>query len=385
MIQTPRAADDRAQERRRTIAPTELVRPEIRAGRPYRVVTDVGAGVKLDQNECARDLPAEIKRSAAEAFLANEWNRYPPDRPLELASRLAQKLDWPPDGLIIGRGSNDLILTLGLCLVSPGRRVVLPRPMFALFESVVRMHGGEVVHVEAEADFSHTAGAVIDAMRRSEAPVTAVCSPNNPTGHAFLHEELVAIADAAPGILILDEAYVEFQDGPTALDIARDRPHVLVVRTLSKAMGMAGLRVGYLAGDPALIAEIEKARLPFLIDRLAESVAIAMLERDDLVAQRVAEMVAERRRIVAVLEPRDDVEVLTSTANFFLLRAAMPPGALQAALLHHGVRVRSMAAYPELAGGPGPTGRFNTGWVRVSVGTPAENSDFLVALDRVLG
>jgi histidinol-phosphate aminotransferase len=221
-------------------------------------------------------------------------------------------------------------------------------------------------------------------MRASGAPLAVVCSPNNPTGHAFTHEGLLEMAEAAPGFLLIDEAYTEFLGGPNALDVLRQRDNVLVMRTFSKAMGLAGLRLGYLAGRPDVIAEFEKARLPFLVDRLSEAVAIAMLDRPDLVRQRVEALARGRDFLLARLAARDDVETIPSAANFFLMRTALPAADLQAALLAEGVRVRAVAGYPELAGGPGPSGRFQTGWVRASVGTDAENSDFLAALDRTL-
>jgi histidinol-phosphate aminotransferase len=362
-----------------------LLRPEVRALRAYRVATEVDEAAKLDQNESPYDLPEELKRAACEAFIASPWNRYPADRPHALVARLAETLDWPAEGIIVGRGSNELTHTVGSALVAPGTPVVLPHPMFSLYEAVVRLHGGAVVPVDPEPDFSHTAGAVIAAMRRSEAPLTVVTTPNNPTGAAFSYDALREMAEAAPGFLLVDEAYVEFVEGPTGLDLLREHPNVLVMRTFSKAMGLAGLRLGILLAHPEVAAELEKPRLPFLVDRLSEAVALAALDRPDLVRERVAALTAERDALLAALARQEGVEALPSAANFFLFRTARAPAALQAALLAEGVRVRNVTGYPALAGGPGPSGRFETGWLRVSVGTPAENSAFRVALERVLG
>lgn len=362
----------------------ELVRPEVRRQRAYRVATQLDEAAKLDQNESPFDVPVEVKEAALSVFAGGEWNRYPPDRPHELIARLADELGWPREGLVVGRGSNELTHTVATCLVAPGTPVVLPRPMFALWESVVRMTAGQVVPVGPEPDFSHDPAAVIAAMRASGAPLAVVCSPNNPTGHAFTHDALLAMAAAAPGFLLIDEAYTEFLGGKNALDVLRQRGNVLVMRTFSKAMGMAGLRLGYLAGHPDVIAEFEKARLPFLVDRLSEAVAIAMLDRQDVVRRRVDSLARGRDFLLSRLAQRRDVETIPSAANFFLMRTARDPAALQASLLAEGVRVRDVSGYPELAGGPGPSGRFETGWVRVSVGTDAENSDFLAALDRTL-
>ncbi len=350
-----------------------LVRPEVRAERPYLVATDVGGAAKLDQNESPYGLPPEVERAAAEALRATDWNRYPPDRPHRLTAALAERLDWPAEGIIVGRGSNELTHTVGLSLVAAGMPVVLPRPMFALYASVVRVFGGRVVPVDPEPDFSHDADRVIAAMRESEAPLAVVCSPNNPTGYAFAHEDLERMADAAPGLLLLDEAYAEFVEGPTAADLLRRAPNVLVMRTFSKAMGLAGVRLGYLMAHPDLAAELAKARLPFLVDRLSESLGLAMLERPDLVRERVAVLRAERVKLRAALAEIDGVETVPSAANFFIMRTPLPPADLLAALLREGVRLRDVSGYPALGG-----------WVRASVGLPAENRALLDALKRVL-
>lgn len=359
-----------------------LVRPEVRAQRAYRVATELDGGAKLDQNESPYDLPEDVKRAALDAFLATDWNRYPPDRPQALVARLAETLDWPEDGLLVGRGSNELTHTVGLCFVAPGAKVVLPRPMFSLWENMVATFGGEPVPVEAGPDLAHDPADIVAALRDSEAPLGVVCTPNNPTGQAFSLDALADMADAASGFFLIDEAYVEFEEGQTALDLARERPHVLVMRTFSKALGLAGMRLGYLAGHPEVIAELGKPRLPFLVDRLSEAVGLAVLDRPELVAERVAVLARERDRLLDALARRDDVETRPSRANFFLLRTRLAPADLHAAMQREGVRIRNVSGYPALAGGD--DGRFSTGWVRVSVGTPDENSTFLAALDRVL-
>lgn len=351
----------------------DLIRPEVRAQRAYRVATQVDDAAKLDQNESPYDLPPKMKRAAVEHFLATDWNRYPPDRPHALVARLAEHLDWAPEGIIVGRGSNELTHTVALALVGAGTKVVLPRPMFALYQSVVQMHGGAPVLVDPEPDFSHDAGAVIAAMETSQAPLTVVCSPNNPTGHAFPFEDLERMAAAAPGFFLIDEAYVEFLDGPTAADLARRYPNVLVMRTFSKAMGLAGLRLGYLMAHPDLVTELEKPRLPFLVDRLSEAVGLTMLEHPEIVRERVEAMARERVKLMAALAEMDGVETVPSAANFFIMRTPLAPAELREALLREGARVRDVSGYPALAG-----------WVRVSVGLPAENRAFLDALKEVL-
>src|SRR5690606_30287889 len=178
-------------------------------------------------------------------------------------------------------------------------------------------HAAEVVPVAAGPGFRHDPDAILEAARTSGAPLTVVTTPNNPTGQTIPFEGLERLAAGVPGFLLVDEAYHEFVEGPTALDLLRRHPNVLVMRTFSKALGLAGLRLGLLVGDPAAIQEIEKARLPFLVDRFSEAVALGVLERPELVTERVALLKAEHDRLAAALGGADGVEVVPGAANFF--------------------------------------------------------------------
>ena len=352
------------------MAPTHLVRPEIRAERAYRVPTTTAADAKVDQNESPFDCPPEIKAAALDRFASEPWNRYPDDRPHALIAALAERYRWPADGVIVGRGSNELTHTLGLCFLDAGTPVVLPSPMFALYASVARMHGARIIGVAPRDGFQHHADDILAAAQESEAPVTVVTTPNNPTGQAIPHDALRRLADGVPGVLLIDEAYHEFVDGPDALDLLREFPNVLVQRTFSKAMGLAGIRLGVLLGAPEMIAEIEKSRLPFLVDRLSEAVGLEILARPELVAERVADLKAQRAELEAFVAGHG-AEVIPSAANFFLFRTALPAADLRARLAADGVLVRDVTGYPELA----PSDNA-PGWLRVSVGSAAETDAF---------
>ena len=183
--------------------PLHLIRPEVRAERAYRVPTE-DFPAKLDQNESPFDAPEAVKRAAAEAFRQAAWNRYPDDRPHRLVAALERQMGLPEGSVIVGRGSNELTHTLGLCFVARGTRVVLPQPMFALYASVVRMYGGEVVAVDPVKDFAHDAGAIAAAAEASGAALTIVTTPNNPTGQTIPYEGLEEIARRVPGCLVVD-------------------------------------------------------------------------------------------------------------------------------------------------------------------------------------
>ncbi len=350
-------------------APTHLVRPEIRAERAYRVPTTLDVEAKVDQNESPYDLPDEIKRAALDAFAATPWNRYPDDRPHRLVRAIEEREGLPAGSVIVGRGSNELSHTLGLCFLDAGTPVVLPSPMFALYASVARMHGARVVDVPAGPDLAHDPDAILQAAVDADAPLTIVTTPNNPTGQTIAHDGLERLAAGVPGVLVIDEAYHEFLDGPTATDVLKAHANVLVMRTFSKAFGLAGVRLGVLMGHPEVVAEIEKSRLPFLVGRLGEEVGLSILDRRDLVAERVAELRAERESLEAWCASLDGVEVLPGAANFFLVRTPLEPGDLQRRLAERGVLARDVTGYPALASRDG-----RPGWLRISVGAPSENA-----------
>ncbi len=360
--------------------PLHLIRKEVRAEGAYRVPTDALAFAKLDQNESPLDLPKDLKRELVEQYVEANWNRYPEDRPHELIAALAERLGHPVDGIIVGHGSNEIVHTIGLALMGRDVPVVIPQPMFALYESVARIHGSRIISVDPTNEhFGHSADAILNAALEANAALTIVTSPNNPTGQVIPFEGLERIAAGAPGFVLIDEAYVEFVEGPTADSLLKSHPNVLVMRTFSKAMGLAGMRVAYLMGVPEVIQEIEKARLPFLVDRGCEAIALAILNRPEFAVKCVAMLKSERDRVLVALKNQSDVETIPSAANFFLMRTPLAVPDLCDRMAKESIRIRNVCGYKALA--PSSEAR---GWVRVSIGTAEQNDAFLVALDHAL-
>ncbi len=349
------------------------IRPAVRQAHPYLVGGRPDVCVKLNQNESPFDLPDDLKREVLDAFLEIPFNRYPAEQPERLRHALGVHLGHDPAGLLLGNGSNELAHTLGLAMVGPGTPVVLPRPQFALYETTVRLFGGEVVGVAPRPDLHFDTDALVAAVEARKPALTVLASPNNPTGLALPPDDIERIVRAADGFVVVDEAYVEFNDGPDAQALLPRYPNLLVMRTFSKAFGLAGLRVGYLMGHPAVIAELLKARLPFMVDRLAETAALALLKRPALLHARVAELKASCRVLTAGLQALDGVTVVPSQTNFVLFRTPLPAPVVLARLAENGVLVRSMGGYPELPD-----------YLRVNAGTPDENKAFLAALKDAL-
>lgn len=350
------------------------IRPAVRERSEY--VVDAPSGdieVKLNQNESPFDLPPAFKEELLEIFEQVEVNRYPTEQPERLRRALAEHDGVAPEGIIVGNGSNEITYTFGLAVLDPGSPVVLPRPMFSLYDKVARLQDADLTSVPARDDLRFDADGLVEAVAETEAVLTVLATPNNPTGLAMTLNEIERVVAASPGFVVVDEAYVEFNPEGTAVELLDRHPNVIILRTLSKAFGLAGVRVGYLLAHPEVVRELMKARLPFMVSRFAEQTALAVLRRSDLVEKRVRRMRASIREITERLQAMEGVEVVPSQANFAIFTTPVPADALQERLADHGVLVRNMGGYPELKG-----------YLRVSAGTEAENNAFLGALEKSL-
>jgi histidinol-phosphate aminotransferase len=352
--------------------PLRHVKPAVRALRAYTLAARP-APVKINQNENPYDLPEELKRKVVEQALARPWSRYPEFDPRELVEALARAAGWRADGVLAGNGSNELIEALLLVTVSPGTRIVIPEPTFTLYALLAGILGGEVVRVDLGPDLEYDAAAIREARRRAEASVTVVCSPNNPTGGVLSAADVRRLCEDADGLVVIDEAYHEFA-GATVAPLLFDHPNLVVLRTFSKAKALAGLRIGYLMASPALVREIDKARLPYNINFFSQIAAIAALEDRAGLARSVERLVASRGALLLALEKVPGVRAYPSQANFFLLEIQHgDPKAVFESLYRQGVLVRDVTSYPRLSR-----------CLRVSVGTEDENAIFLRALSEAL-
>ena len=349
------------------------IRPAVQERSEYVVDMPEGITVKLNQNESPFDLPEGLKQELLDAYAQVEMNRYPSEQPDELRHALADYDGVDPDQIIVGNGSNEITYTFGLAFLDPGDPVVLPRPMFSLYEKVMRLQEANLTSVPPRDDFGFDADALATAAADTDAVLTILTTPNNPTGLAMTLDEIEQVVVASPGFVVVDEAYVEFNPEGTAVELLDRHPNVLILRTLSKGFGLAGARLGYLLARPTVVRELMKARLPFMVDRFAEQTALAVLERPALIEDRVQRIQASITDLTEALRDMDGVEVVPSQANFVIFTTSVPADVLQDRLANHGVLVRNMGGYPELEG-----------YLRVSAGTEAENNAFIGALEKSL-
>ncbi len=349
-------------------SPLRHVKEAVRSQKAYSL-TPRPAPVKIDQNENPYDLPETLKRRVLEEALGRPWSRYPAFEPKELLETLASFSGWRSDGILAGNGSNELIEALLVVTVGPGTKVVVPEPTFTLYGLLTRILGGEVVSVALDADLEYDSEAVARARRDNAAPVTIVCSPNNPTGCVFPRDHVDRLCRETDGLVVVDEAYHEFAD-QSVVPLLADNVNLVVLRTFSKAMGLAGLRVGYLLASPDLVREVNKARLPYNVNFFSQMAAMATIDAWGALQETVRRIVAAREEVFTELREIPGVRPYPSKANFILFAVDGPgPRAVFEDLLSRGALVRDVSAYPRLAQ-----------CLRVSVGTEGENRLFLDAL-----
>jgi histidinol-phosphate aminotransferase len=354
----------------RDLSPSGVIKPEVRGLTAY-TLKHFDADVKLDQNENPYELPADLKREVVERVLHRPWGRYPEFVPASVVKSLAKFAGWPEEGILVGNGSNELIQASLSVTLGPGRRLAVPQPTFTLYKLMATTLQADVdpVFLDRE-NLTFDTDKLVQSARKAD--VVVICSPNNPTGNVFDREALVAVLKNARGIVLVDEAYHEFS-GQTAVPLLSSHPNLVVLRTFSKAMSMAGLRFGYMMAHPEIAREIYKSKLPYNVNIFTLAAAEIILEKNDVLNRGIAALVRERDRVFAELQKRPAIRPFPSKANFILLKTGRPPRELFDALYKQGVLIRDVSAYPLLEQ-----------CLRVSIGTPEENDRFLAALDRAL-
>lgn len=351
-------------------SPSDAIKPEVRAASAY-TLKQVVADVKLDQNENPFELPQEFKEEVARRVVARSWGRYPEFVPAAMTQTLAKHTGWAEDGILVGNGSNELLQAALLVSLGPGRTVAIPQPTFTLYKLQATILQANIVSVPLKpADLSYDVDALLQAAEAAD--VVVICSPNNPTGSQLQLTDLQRVLDKAKGIVLLDEAYHEFS-GQTALGLLKDNPNLVITRTFSKALSMAGMRFGYMLAHPEVAREIHKAKLPYNVNIFTLTAAQLAIERGNLMAKSIETLISERQRLITEVRKRMGVRTFESAANFILIRTAKIATEVFDELYAQGVLVRDVSGYPMLE-------RV----LRVSVGSPEQNDKFLAALDNVL-
>ena len=349
--------------------PLSKIKPVVRSLSAY-TLDPIETPIKINQNENPFDLPEPIKREAEARIRSRAWSRYPDFVPTSLLELLASFSGWRPDGVLAGNGSNELIQAFMMVTVGPGTKVLIVEPTFTLYRLQASVLGGDVRSVNLDESLAFDAAAVERAAIEDGADIVVICSPNNPTGSFYDLPDLERLLERFDGIVVLDEAYHEFAGQHAASLLGRHR-NLVILRTFSKAMAMGGLRVGYMLADPEIVSEVAKAKLPYNLNVFSMAAAEVAIERyDELLRPLVEILITERARVVAEIATMEHLEPFPSAANFYVVRCLQQtPAKLFSHLVARGILVRDVSRYPML-------GDF----LRISVGTPAENDSLLEAL-----
>lgn len=329
----------------------KYVREIVKQLKPY-VVTKLDVDVKLDANEGV------------------DWqdglNRYPDDSAEAIIDKLAAWLGKSPAQLMVGNGSSELIELILKTFLEPGEKVMSFAPTFSMYEIFTLLYNGRYVDVPLRDDFTLDVDAFIAAVRKEQPKIVLMSNPNNPTGVTVPKADLLRIVEAADAVVVIDEAYIEF-GGESAIDEVEHYDNLVVLRTFSKAVALAGIRLGYLAANETLTGYIRRVKSPYNLNAVTQRIGLSVFDKTEEIAANVALVQRERARVETALAEMG-LEVVPSDANFVFFRT-------------------DKCFYDDLVSEKVLIRRFGgelDGWYRMTVGTPEENRLALEAMGRCL-
>ncbi len=350
---------------------SRFLRADVQGMHGYAVQPSAGM-VKVDTMENPFQLPQHLRAELGARLADVALNRYPAERGDVLRAELARHAQMPDgNNIMLGNGSDELISLLTLAADVPGNVVLAPLPGFVMYEMSAKLQGLKFVGVPTTADFQLDGPAMLAAIREHQPALVWLAFPNNPTASLWDDDVIEAIIEASPGLVVMDEAYQPFASRDSLARLKR-HDHVLLMRTMSK-FGLAGVRIGYLIGRNAVIAEIDKLRPPFNISVLNCEAALFALEHADEYAHQAEIIRAERTRITTALSALPGLTPFPSEANMVLVRVPDAARVFAGMKARHVLIKNVSGLHPLLAN-----------CLRITVGTPEENTLMLAALTAAL-
>lgn len=330
------------------------------------------ARYRMNTNESPYAPPAELVTEVAAEIERIALNRYPDRDANDLYQAMSEHVGWPREGLWIANGSNEVFMHLFLGFGGPGRSGMLFEPTYALHSLIPTIASTKVVRLERSDDFTIDLDAAVGAIKKERPEIVIVCSPNNPTGGCEPLPVVRALLAEAPGLVVVDEAYIEFaHDDESARSLLEEHDNLVLVKTFSKAWRLAGVRIGYMLAQPALVTELARVRLPYHLSAPTQVVGRAALRHSTRTLELVRSIAEQRDRIALELQA---LGVLTypSRANFVLFEVDDPPQVWRE-LLDRDVLVRAYPDHPRLRD-----------CLRVTAGLPEETEAFVAAMREVM-
>ncbi|MFQ5769013.1 MAG: histidinol-phosphate transaminase [bacterium] len=349
-----------------------VIKPAVRAMSPYGL-KERKYKIKLNQNENPYDLPIWLKNEIVGEMRSLYWNRYPSFSKSRLREKLSEHLHLPSERLMVGNGSNELLQMVFSTIFSAGKKLLIVSPTFPFYLQLARIAEANIIHLEFEQDWSFPIEKVLQVLKDRPVDLCIVCSPNSPTGAITQTNDLIRVLESTNGLVLADEAYHEFTKS-NFLKLQNNYRNLIITRTFSKALGLAGLRIGYLIAQPELIQEINKVKLPCNLNILSEFVAFKLLDHQSLIIENVKKIMQEKQRLIQRMNNIKHIKVYPSETNFLMIETPYPASQVFEALAKKGVLVRDISKYHS---------RLENK-LRSTVGTSAENDGLIEALQSAI-
>ncbi len=353
---------------------SDLIRPEIQALKAYHVA-DPANMIKLDAMENPYSIPASLTEEWLDLISQAAINRYPDPAARKLSAALRKYMEVPDNSsMVLGNGSDELIQMMAMAVAQPGKKIMAPEPGFVMYQMIATFTAMHYIGIPLKEDFSLDMPAMLEAIMREQPALIFLAYPNNPTGNLFSEDDIVQILNASAGLVIVDEAYHPFACS-SFMSRLGEFDNLLVMRTVSK-MGLAGLRLGLLAGPEKWIREFDKVRLPYNINVLTQITAEFALRHADVFEKQAAIIREQRQWLFEQLQGMGQFEVFPSRANFILMRVLQGDATdIFESMKQKGVLIKNMH----------PAGGVLSQCLRLTVGTAEENKAMLAALTESAG
>ena len=342
------------------------IRPDLEDVAAY-ISPQLPARYRLNTNESPYAPPRALVEEVAHGLEAMALNRYPDRDATDLYTAISEHVEWPTEGLWVANGSNEVFMHLFLGFGGAGRKTLLFEPTYSVHSLIPRIAATEVVQIDRSDDFHIDLDAALKTIEKERPEIVIVCSPNNPTGDCEPLSTIRALAEAAPGLVVVDEAYAEFaESSDSARPLLGEYPNLVVTKTFSKAWRLAGVRIGYMLAQPELISELARVRLPYHLSTVTQLIGVAAIRHSAETLDLVRSLVEQRERVSKELAGAG-TKVYPSKANFVLFEVD-DADRVWKELLEREVLVRNYS---------GSRGLENC--LRVTAGLPEEMDAFLTA------
>ncbi len=347
----------------------KLLRKEIIDLKPY-VPNNYEYKYKMDANESPFNLSKNILNDISDSLQNIYMNRYPDTNSTELRKMISNFIEVEKDNIVVGNGSNELINIILTTFINKGDIVISHSPTFSMYKIASKIFGARYLDIESDNNFNININSIIENANKKNAKLIIICNPNNPTGKAITRKEIFRILDETKGIVLVDEAYIEFGEDSVVNEI-NNYQRLIVLRTLSKAFGLAGIRTGYLVGGEKIVNKINSVKPPYNLNVISQCIAINVLKNLSEIRMKINEIKEERNRLYTLLNNTKNIKVFSSKANFILIEVNNAQKVFDH-LLKKGILVRKFS-----------NNRLNNN-LRITIGSKKENDILIKAIEEVV-